>query len=341
MIAAVPKEGADFMMLTSGSSSLKQKNPDEDPIISNPPLDLPEEQQVERQSHLSDVERLSKENPQATTPKDYNPQAAPLLVAGTMEVESLMPAIEHSSKEMPQAIMPEDDNSQAPPLLVEGTMEVESLMPVVEPQSVKKPQVTTPKDDNPHANPLSAVGKIEVESLMPVAEQSSDKMSQDTLPNDKKLQPTSLPEEHRIEAKLSPPEDEIDQREHQSIADEENPLNVHRYRFFMNSIRDGTEFITFDPEKQRHYESMLKELSGILNELQQEYGAEVSEKIKEIETLIKDAKSIGFDRANPSHIQKICDACDLGIDYEPLDHVKDSLSSIIQLKNKPQSSVGM
>ncbi|KTC78889.1 hypothetical protein Lche_0909 [Legionella cherrii] len=340
MIAAAPKEGADFMMLTSDSSSLKQKNPDEGPIISNPTMDLTEEQQVERQSHISDVERLSMGKPQATTPKDENPQAAPLSAERKIEVESLIPVVEHSS-EMPQATIPKDDDPQAAPLLAEGNMEVESLMTVVEHKTVKMPQATTPKDDNPHANPLSAEGEIEVESLMPVDEHSSEKMSQDTLPDDKKLQATSLPEEQRIEAKLSTPEQEIDQSENQSIAAEENPHNVHRYRFFMNSVRDGTEFITFDPEKQRHYESMLKELSSILKELQQEYGAEVLAKIQEIEALIKDAKSIGFDRANPSHIQKICDACDLGIDYEPLDHVKDSLSSIIQLKNNPQSSVGM
>ncbi|MCW8398393.1 hypothetical protein OQJ26_06265 [Legionella sp. PATHC038] len=303
MITALPKKGADFMMLPSDHSSLKRENSDVGSIISTPTMHLSEKQQMERQPHISEAERLSMEMPQTTPLKDDNPQADSLLAEEKIEVESFIPVVEHTSGEMPQAI--------------------------------------TPKDDNPRAPSLLAKEKIEVEHLKPVDEFTRVEISQAPLPNDKKLQVTSLPEEPRIDAKLSIPEQEVDQGEHQSIAEEENQHNVHRYRFFMNSIRDGTEFITFDPEKQRHYESMLNELSSVLNELQEEYGAEVSAKIKEIEILIKDAKSIGFDRANPAHIQKICDACDLGIDYEPLDHIKNSLSSIIQLKNSPQSSVGM
>lgn len=109
----------------------------------------------------------------------------------------------------------------------------------------------------------------------------------------------------------------------------------------MNSLRDRTEFINFDAEKQRNYESVLKQLSSILNEVQEEFGPQVSAKIKVVESLVKDAQSIGFDKANPSHIQKICDACDLGIDYEPLDQIKEDLSSIVPFKNNPQNNVGM
>lgn len=50
---------------------------------------------------------------------------------------------------------------------------------------------------------------------------------------------------------------------------------------------------------------------------------------------------MGFDKANPLHIQKICDACDLGIDYEPLSHVKDNLASMFHFQNGQQNNVGM
>lgn len=168
--------------------------------------------------------------------------------------------------------------------------------------------------------------------------------SQDIL--DEKPHSVSLPDEQNIDAEPSASVIELASliKDESEIAPSEEPRNsvhVQRYRFFMSTMRDGTELIEFDPEKQRNYESMIEELSAVLSELNEEAEPEIAEKIKKIETLIEDAKSIGFDKASPSHIQKICEACNLGIDYEPLNQVKDNLASMIQFKNSPQSGMGM
>lgn len=122
---------------------------------------------------------------------------------------------------------------------------------------------------------------------------------------------------------------------------EDAQAHFHRYRFFMNTLRDETELILFDSEKQRNYESLLKELSQVLSDLNEEVEPEMLLKIKEIEGLIKEAKSIGYDKASPSHIQKICEACDLGLDYEPLNQAKSSLASFIPILNISQNNISL
>ncbi|CAM2984160.1 Uncharacterised protein [Legionella steigerwaltii] len=216
-------------------------------------------------------------------------------------------------------------NSEEPhlTLLPEEGEELELHTPVAEHKSVEMSQPIVTHGDEPHVAPLPKNGKMEVKPRAPGIEHARSEIVRSTTPNDEKPQTISLSEEKKIEP----------------ITVEENPQNEHRYRFFVNSIRDGTEF-EFDPEKQRKYESALKELSSILKDLKEEVEPEVSIKIKEIECLIKDAKSISFDKATPDQIQRICDACDLGIDYEPLNHAKNSLSSMVQLKNNPQRRVG-
>ncbi|WP_454785396.1 hypothetical protein [Legionella sp. WA2024007413] len=164
---------------------------------------------------------------------------------------------------------------------------------------------------------------------------------------DEKTHSVPLSEKQNIDAKPSTSVIELAslKKDESEVAPSEEPrnsLHVQRYRFFMNTIRDGTELIEFDTEKQRNYESMIEELSTVLNELNEEVEPEIAEKIKRIEQLIEDVKSIGFEKAYPSQIQKICEACNvLGIDYEPLNQVKDNLASMFQFQNSPQSGLGM
>lgn len=181
---------------------------------------------------------------------------------------------------------------------------------------------------------------IDVKSSTPAIERVAIEQHQPEFSEDEKPETIHLLEKQKIEAGSSKPTIECTRTKQHGSEDPENS-EVGRYRFFMSSIRDGTELIEFDSEKQRNYASALKELSSVLSDLNEEVEPETSEKIKKIEILIKDAKSMGFDKASPSHIQKICDACDLGIDYEPLSHVKDNLASMFHFQNNHQNSAGM
>ncbi|KTD72675.1 hypothetical protein Ltuc_0522 [Legionella tucsonensis] len=198
-------------------------------------------------------------------------------------------------------------------------------------ESLPKPNVT---DTSLEAQ------SIDVKSSTPAIERVAIEQHQPEFSEDEKPETIHLFEKQKIEAGSSKPTIEFTRTKQHGSEDPENS-EVGRYRFFMNSIRDGTELIEFDSEKQRNYASALKELSSVLSDLNEEVEPEISEKIKKIEILIKDAKSMGFDKASPSHIQKICDACDLGIDYEPLSHVKDNLASMFHFQNNHQNSAGM
>lgn len=114
--------------------------------------------------------------------------------------------------------------------------------------------------------------------------------SQDIL--DDKPHSVSLPDEQNIDAEPSASVIELASliKDESEIAPSEEPRNsvhVQRYRFFMSTMRDGTELIEFDPEKQRNYESMIEELSAVLSELNEEAEPEIAEKIKKSKRLLK------------------------------------------------------
>lgn len=99
-----------------------------------------------------------------------------------------------------------------------------------------------------------------------------------------KTETIQLPERNS-ETESSKPIEVTSTKWHES-EDPKKSEHVERYRFFMNSIRDGTELIEFDPEKQRNYESALKELSNVLSDLHAEVEPEISEKIKKSKFLL-------------------------------------------------------
>ncbi len=190
------------------------------------------------------------------------------------------------------------------------------------------------KSNVPEPKELVIKGK----SSMPTDELAEAKQLQ---PEGERIEPIHLPEKQNNEAELDKPVIKLKSTEQHESVSSKKSAQVERYGFFVSAVSDGTELIEFDSEKQRNYESALKELSSVLSDLNEEVEPKIAEKIGKIETLIKDAKSMGFDKASPTHIQKICDACDLGIDYDPLNHVKDSLASMLHSQNKHQKSVGM
>ncbi|HHF7372525.1 hypothetical protein [Legionella bozemanae] len=197
-------------------------------------------------------------------------------------------------------------------------------------ESSSKPNVSDSEEQGIDGKPSTpAIELVEVEQHQPEVSEGE------------KLETIHLPEKQNTEAESNKPTMEFISTEQHELEASKKSVHVERYRFFINSIRDETELIEFDPEKQRNYESALKELSSVLSDLHEEVEPDIAERIKKIEILIKDAKSMGFDKANPLHIQKICDACDLGIDYEPLHHVKDNLASMFHFQNNHQNSVGM
>ncbi|MBN9229163.1 MULTISPECIES: hypothetical protein [Legionella] len=329
MSMAPPKDG-EGLTSTIDRSSLNQESLDRDSLTAapNPMNAVSEKLETQVEPHTSDVVLTHMAIHQVVSLSDRD----------EMELETHRPDVKSVGMEMPA----DGELPQAAPLPEKGGMEVETHKPDVEAVEMEMPPTIIPDGELPQAVPLFEKRGVELESRVPVVAHGGMEMSKPIISNGEYPPVTSLFEEQqRVETKLSVSEREIDIREHQPIDDEENSQNAHRYRFFMNTIRDGTALIEFDPEKQRNYESALKELSSILSDLQEEVEPEVSAKIKEIEGLIKGAKLIGFNKANPIHIQKICEACDLGIEYEPLNHVKNSLSSMIQLKTNSQNSVGM
>lgn len=304
-MAAPAKDETKQATLDSDSPSLKNESREKESAASfpNPPLHLPEEQKIELESPKDVVVQANMELHPSVIPKGEKLQEAPLPEKQHVEADSQASVVTETPKEISQPTVANANLLKDVSLSKEQTVVVEAHTPVVEQMGTESPQ-----------------------SL---------------IANGKQPQPELLPEEQKIETSLGIPDQALPPRESQANAAEETAKNTPKYRFFMNSLRDRTEFINFDAEKQRNYESVLKQLSSILNEVQEEFGPQVSAKIKVVESLVKDAQSIGFDKANPSHIQKICDACDLGIDYEPLDQIKEDLSSIVPFKNNPQNNVGM
>ncbi|HHT0594335.1 TPA: hypothetical protein ACTXXA_002736 [Legionella anisa] len=227
------------------------------------------------------------------------------------------------------------------PLPVEQVIDIKSSTSTIKHEKIEEsqPEVSEGEKLETIHLPEDQVQAVDVKSSTPTIELVAIEQHQPEVSEGEKTETIQLPERNR-ETESSKPIEVTSTKRNES-EDPEKSEHVERYRFFMSSIRDGTELIEFDPEKQRNYESALKELSSVLSDLHQEVEPEISEKIKKIEILINAAKSMGFDKASPSHIQKICDACDLGIDYEPLSHVKDNLASMFHFPSSQQNNVGM
>ncbi|WP_255466055.1 hypothetical protein [Legionella sp. PC1000] len=227
------------------------------------------------------------------------------------------------------------------PLPAEQGNDVKSNTPTIEIVKIEQPQAEISKGEKLETVHLPEELGIDVKSSTPAIELAAIEPHQPEVSEGGKTDTIQLPEERNHVTDASKPAIEFTSTERHESEEPKKSEPIERYRFFMNSIRDASELIEFDPEKQRNYESALKKLSSVLSDLHEEVEPEISEKIKKIETLINDAKSMGFATVSPSHIQKICDACDLGIDYEPLSHVKDNLASMFHFKNSHQNSVGM
>ncbi|AWN75746.1 hypothetical protein LEAN103870_10395 [Legionella anisa] len=261
----------------------------------------------------------------------------PLPVEQVVDLKSSTSTIEHEKIEESQ---PEGKKLKTVHLPEEQVqvVDVKSSTPTIEHEKIEESQPEGEKLKTDHL-PEELVQVVDVKSSTSTIELVAIEQHQSEVSEGEKTETIQLPERNS-ETESSKPIEVTSTKWHES-EDPKKSEHVERYRFFMNSIRDGTELIEFDPEKQRNYESALKELSNVLSDLHAEVEPEISEKIKKIEILINAAKSMGFDKASPSHIQKICNACDLGIDYEPLSLVKDNLASMFHFPSSQQNNVGM
>ncbi|WP_454780495.1 hypothetical protein [Legionella sp. WA2022007384] len=274
----------------------------------------------------------SKTSPQMPTNLEFEEQ--------NLDLKSSIPVVEPVSEESLDSLVLNEIHSASIP--EEQDLDLKSSTLTVEPMS-EEPHDSTVLNEHTSIPFMSTERDVDLKSSSSTVEVMNG-ASKDSL--DEKPHSVPIPDAQNIDTKPNTSVIELasPKKEGSEVIPSEEPRNsvhVQRYRFFMNTIRDGTELIEFDPEKQRNYESMIEELSIVLSELNEEAEPEIAEKIKRIENLIEDVKSIGFDKGSPSHIQKICEACNLGIDYEPLNQVKDNLASMFQLKNSPQSGVGM
>ncbi|PWY57047.1 hypothetical protein DGG96_01030 [Legionella qingyii] len=341
----LPQPRVEQLLQTPKSSSLIQEVLDVDSKTLAPRLAdlIPEEQNVGFKSSTLVVEAENKEQHDSKVLNDNAPiPAVPAM--HSVELNSSTSDVNAADEEqLDSKVLSE--NISIPAGSAKHDVELNPNISVVEAES-EEHHDSTVLNGNTSISSVSVERGVDLKFSSSADELMSGEQYQSKVTHDEKAQIAPVAEERIIDAEPIDPVIEFSRpkEEESEVAPSEEPqnsLSAQRYRFYMSSMRDRTEFIEFDPEKQHHYESMIEELSTVLSELNEDAEPEIAEKIAKIENLIEDVKSIGFDKASPSHIQKICEACNLGIDYDPLNHVKDSLASMFQFNDKPQNSVGM
>lgn len=119
-----------------------------------------------------------------------------------------------------------------------------------------------------------------------------------------------------------------------------------RYRFFVNSTREvqkASETMPVDEEYQNDYQMAVKEMVNSLDLLKENLASnsEMLSKVEKLEHLLKNAETLGFDKANESDLKEIYSIVgELGVEDSEMFTSQENLSLIFKfLEESPQKTV--